>query len=238
MVTKFIIRGFSKKFKGVQKLKPQKSYKVFDETKARVGSEMDIRTKLGGDDFPNWSPKAIQTLRGESVALKLANRKFFRTFGKELKGSRKKTATFIKGASSNIKGNIRPKKVIPKFTVPKTQYQVLEPAYISKKGEPVKEKLKFFRSPLRAGETIIGKSRIRTSKPLRIAKQKGAKKSYKSADLAANKIYTKTMKRFADKESVSPFKTFTKKIPKKYSTAKHDSRELRHYKKVRKDWGF
>ena len=222
----------------IKKLKPQKSYKVFDETKAKVGSEMDIRNQLGGDDFPNWSPKAIQELRGESVALKLANKRFFRSFGSELKGSRKKTATFIKGASSNIKGNIRPKKVIPKFKVPKTQYQVLEPAYISKKGKPVKEKLKFFRSPLRAGETIIGKSRIRTSKPLRIAKQKGALQSHKIATEKSDKIFTKTMARFAGKEKISPFKTFTKKVPKKYSTAKHDSRELQHYKKVRKDWGY
>ena len=77
------------------------------------------------------------------------------------------------------------------------------------------------------------------SKPvLKFAKGKGGIKAYKSADLAANKIYTKTMKRFTSKESTSPFKTFTKKVPKKYSTALHDSRELRHYKKVRKDWGF
>ena len=84
---KFIGRGGK-----ITKIKPQKSYKVFDETKARVGSEMNIRNQLGGDDFPNWSPKAIQELRGESVAIKLANRKFFRTLSKEIKTGRKTIA--------------------------------------------------------------------------------------------------------------------------------------------------
>jgi len=91
----------------IKKLKPQKSYKVFDETKARVGSEMDIRTKLGGDDFPNWSPKAIQELRGESVAIKLANRKFFRTLPKEIKTGRKTIAKKIKSFGSNQRGKYR-----------------------------------------------------------------------------------------------------------------------------------
>ena len=211
MVTKFIIRGFSKKFKGVQKLKPQKvqvKRELLTEKQIKLRqqkiADQNIRETFGADSgsFSGVTARSLETLRGESVALNLANRKFFRTFGKELKGSRKRTAIGIKGRKLKVKTP----------TAPSWKQQ-------------------------KAG--VVKGSGLPKSKPvLKFAKGKGGIKAYKSADIAANKIYTKTMKRFTSKESTSPFKTFTKKVPQKYSTAKHDSRELQHYKKVRKDWGF
>jgi len=209
MIKRFIIRGVSKKFKGVQKLKPQKvevrrEFLTDKQIKLRQKtiSDQNIRDTIGTQEFGKFSARGIEELRGESVAINLANRKFFKTFGSELKSSRKKTAIGIKGKKLKIKTPTSP-----------TFKQI------------------------KAG--VIKGSNLPTSKSiLKFAKGKGGIKAYKSADLAANKIYTKTMKRFTSKESTSPFKTFTKKVPKKYSTALHDSRELRHYKKVRKDWGF
>ena len=54
----------SKKFKGVKKLKPQKPYKVFDEPRAKVEAQQNIRDQLGGDDFGSWSPQSLSELRG------------------------------------------------------------------------------------------------------------------------------------------------------------------------------
>ena len=68
MVKKLLIRGFSKKFKGTKKLAPQKPYKVFDEPRAKVQAQQNIRDQLGGDDFGNWSPQSLSELRGESIA--------------------------------------------------------------------------------------------------------------------------------------------------------------------------
>ncbi len=211
MVTKFIIRGFSKKFKGVQKLKPQKvevRRELLTDKQIKLRqqkiADQNIRETFGADSgsFSGVTARSLETLRGESVALNLANRKFFTRFGSELKSSRKRTAIGIKGRKLKVKTP----------TAPSWKQQ-------------------------KAG-VVIGSGLPKSKPVLKFAKGKGGIKAYKSADLAANKIYTKTMKRFTSKESTSPFKTFTKKVPKKYSTALHDSRELRHYKKVRKDWGF
>ena len=211
MIKRFIIRGVSKKFKGVQKLKSQKvqvKRELLTDKQIKVRqqkiADQNIRETFGADagDFSGVTARSLETLRGESVAINLANRKFFKTFGSELKSSRKKTSIGIKGKKLKIKTPTSPSW-----------------------------------KQVKAG--VIKGSGLPTSKPiLKFAKGKGGIKAYKSADIAANKIYTKTMKRFTSKESTSPLKTFTKKVPKKYSTAKHDSRELQHYKKVRKDWGF
>ena len=89
MVTKFIIRGFSKKFKGVQKLKPQKvkvkpEFLTDKQIKLRQQkiADQNIRETFGADSgsFSGVSARSLETLRGESVALNLANRKFFKRF--------------------------------------------------------------------------------------------------------------------------------------------------------------
>ena len=181
MIKRFIIRGVSKKFKGVQKLKPQKvevrrEFLTDKQIKLRKKtiSDQNIRDTIGTQEFGKFSARGIEELRGESVAINLANRKFFKTFGSELKSSRKKTAIGIKGKKLKIKTPTSP-----------TFKQI------------------------KAG--VIKGSNLPTSKSiLKFAKGKGGIKAYKSADLAANKIYTKTMKRFVGKEKRSQFKTITK----------------------------
>ena len=181
MIKIFIIRGVSKKFKGVQKLKPQKvevrrEFLTDKQIKLRQKtiSDQNIRDTIGTQEFGKFSARGIEELRGESVAINLANRKFFKTFGSELKSSRKKTAIGIKGKKLKIKTPTSP-----------TFKQI------------------------KAG--VIKGSNLPTSKSiLKFAKGKGGIKAYKSADLAANKIYTKTMKRFVGKEKRSQFKTITK----------------------------
>ena len=181
MIKRFIIRGVSKKFKGVQKLKPQKvevrrEFLTDKQIKLRQKtiSDQNIRDTIGTQEFGKFSARGIEELRGESVAINLANRKFFKTFGSELKSSRKKTAIGIKGKKLKIKTPTSP-----------TFKQI------------------------KAG--VIKGSNLPTSKSiLKFAKGKGGIKAYKSADLAANKIYTKTMKRFVGKEKRSQFKTITK----------------------------
>ena len=181
MIKRFIIRCVSKKFKGVQKLKPQKvevrrEFLTDKQIKLRQKtiSDQNIRDTIGTQEFGKFSARGIEELRGESVAINLANRKFFKTFGSELKSSRKKTAIGIKGKKLKIKTPTSP-----------TFKQI------------------------KAG--VIKGSNLPTSKSiLKFAKGKGGIKAYKSADLAANKIYTKTMKRFVGKEKRSQFKTITK----------------------------
>ena len=111
---KFIITGVSKKFKGVQKLKAQKSpsrfVKVGDAEKAKQAQ----RDLLG--DIPEYmgmSNRAIGEMASESVALKTMNKKFFGTLRKELGRSRSKTATGLR--------TIRQSKKVPKLAVTKAK---------------------------------------------------------------------------------------------------------------------
>ena len=78
MIKRFIIKGVSKKFKGVQKLKPQKTPTRFTS----VMSDKTVQTnqrKLLGDlpEFMGLSQRATGDLAAESVALKTMNKKFF-----------------------------------------------------------------------------------------------------------------------------------------------------------------
>ena len=104
----------SKKFKGVQKLKPQKSptrfVKVGDAEKAR-----EAQRALLGDvpEFMGMSNRAIGDMASESVALKTMNKKFFSTLRKELGRSRAKTATGLR--------TIRQTKKVPKLAVTKAK---------------------------------------------------------------------------------------------------------------------
>ena len=110
MIKKFIIKGVSKKFKGVQKLKPQKTPTRFTS----VMSDKTVQTnqrKLLGDlpEFMGLSQRATGDLAAESVALKTMNKKFFGTLRKELGRSRARTATGLK--------TIRQSKKVPKSAV-------------------------------------------------------------------------------------------------------------------------
>ena len=151
------------------------------------------------------SQKSMLDMASESYALKASNKMFTRTLGKEMSASRKKTATFIKRASSNVKASIRPKKVTPKFVVPKVQYQVSDilskPAKPGKKGfDPI------FRFPKQRGQTITGRSKIVPSRGLRKAKSKGAMKSYMTAQSKSDVAFAKITERFTSRVKASPFK--------------------------------
>ena len=104
MIKRFKITGVSKKFKGLEKLKPQKSpsrfVKVGDAEKAK-----EAQRALLGDvpEFMGMSNRAIGDMASESVALKTMNKKFFKTLNKELSRSRLRTATGIKGRKLKVK---------------------------------------------------------------------------------------------------------------------------------------
>ena len=114
MIKRFKITGVSKKFKGVQKLKPQKSpsrfVRVGDAEKAK-----EAQRALLGDvpEFMGMSNRAIGDMASESVALKTMNKKFFSTLRKELGRSRARTATGIR--------TFRKTKKVPKLAVTKAK---------------------------------------------------------------------------------------------------------------------
>ena len=94
---KFIIKGVSKKFKGVEKLKPQKAPTKFPSVMSDKTVQANQRKLLGDlPEFMGLSQRATGELAAESVALKTMNKKFFGTLRKELGRSRTRTATGLK----------------------------------------------------------------------------------------------------------------------------------------------
>ena len=145
MIKRFKITGVSKKFKGVQKLKPQKTPSRFTSVMSDETVKANQRKLLGDlPEFMGLSQRATGDLAAESVALKTMNKKFFKTLNKELNRSRLRTATGIKGRKLKVKTPTAPS---------------------------LKQK--------QAG--IFKGSGLPTSKPiLKLAKSKGALKSYKA----------------------------------------------------------
>ena len=196
------------------KLPAQKAPDRFSSLEARNVADKAARKRFGKDWFDKetskpaitgMSTKALTDMAAEGYATKATDKLFIRTIKKEMSSSRKKTATFIKGASSNVKASIRPKKFTPKFVVPKVQYQVSDilskPAKPGKKGfDPI------FRFPKQGGQTITGRSKIVPSKGLRKAKSKGAMKSYMTAQSKSDAAFTKITERFTARAKASPFK--------------------------------
>ena len=111
---KFIIRGVSKKFKGVQKLKPQKTPSRFSAMVSKDKADASTRKVLGDlPEFMGLSQRATGELAAEGLALKTMNKKFFGTLRKELGRSRSKTATGLR--------TIRQSKKVPKLAVTKAK---------------------------------------------------------------------------------------------------------------------
>ena len=177
---KFIrITGVSPKFKGVQKLKPQKTPSRFSANLSQKTADDNTRKVLGElPEFMGLSTKATGQVAAESLAIKTMDRKFFGTLSKELGRSRFRTARGVKAQ--------------PKFR-----------------------------------DKVI----------LRRAKKKGALKSYKKANVVSEGAFRKQVDFFTSKSKRSPISIRSKKVAKP-TTAMHDSREIQHFKKVRKDWGF
>jgi hypothetical protein len=167
---KFIIRGVSKKFKGVQKLKPQKTPSRFSAMVSKDKADASTRKVLGDlPEFMGLSQRATGELAAEGLALKTMNKKFFKSLNKELSRSRIRTATGIKGKKLKVK--------VP--TAPSTKQK-------------------------QAG--IFKGSGLPKSKPaLKLAKSKGALKSYKAATTKSENVFRKTMEKFTTKTKASPF---------------------------------
>ena len=114
MIKKFIIKGVSKKFKGVQKLKPQKTPTRFTSVMSDKTVQANQRKLLGDlPEFMGLSQRATGDLAAESVALKTMNKKFFGTLRKELGRSRARTATGLR--------TFRQTKKVPKLAVTKAK---------------------------------------------------------------------------------------------------------------------
>jgi hypothetical protein len=97
MIKKFIIKGISKKFKGLQKLKPQKTPSRFTSVMSEATVKANQRKVLGDvPEFMGLSSRSVGDLASESLALKTANKTFFKSLNKGLKQSRARTATGIK----------------------------------------------------------------------------------------------------------------------------------------------
>ena len=97
MIKRFKITGVSKKFKGVQKLKPQKAPGRFTSVMSDETVKANQRKLLGDlPEFMGLSQRATGDLAAESVALKTMNKRYFSTLKKELGRSRAKTAAGLK----------------------------------------------------------------------------------------------------------------------------------------------
>ena len=146
MIKKFVIKGISKKFKGLQKLKPQKTPSRFTSVMSEATVKANQRKVLGDvPEFMGLSSRSVGDLASEGLALKTANKTFFKSLGKGLKQSRARTATGIK--------TIRQTKKVSKPAVFKAKNKGAMKAY---KAASLKSD-KVFRSTM---DKFTGKSKI------------------------------------------------------------------------------
>ena len=122
MIKKFVIKGISKKFKGLQKLKPQKTPSRFTSVMSEATVKANQRKVLGDvPEFMGLSSRSVGDLASESLALRTANKTFFKSLGKGLKQSRAKTALGIR--------TIRKTKLVSKPAVFKAKNKGAMKAY-------------------------------------------------------------------------------------------------------------
>ena len=109
-----IVKTFTKKSIKVPKSKiqiipAQKAPKIKSLTDKEIKlrqtkiAEQDIRNTVGGEDFPNFSHRSLESLRAESIGNKISVRRFDRSLKKALKQTRTITATGIKGRKLKVK---------------------------------------------------------------------------------------------------------------------------------------
>ena len=104
---KIILKGFSKKFKGVQKLPAQKAPKVKRDP-VNVATE-DFRNRMGDKpEFMGFSNVSASNLAARTVASKISIRSFDKSLNKALKETRKITAVGIKGKKYKVKQPTKP----------------------------------------------------------------------------------------------------------------------------------
>ena len=146
MIKKFIIKGVSKKFKGLQKLKPQKTPSRFTSVMSEATVKANQRKVLGDvPEFMGLSSRSVGDLASDSLALRTANKTFFKSLNKGLKQSRARTATGIK--------TFRQTKKVPKLAVTKAKSKGAMKAY---KAASLKSD-KVFRSTM---DKFTGKSKL------------------------------------------------------------------------------
>jgi len=177
---KIILRGFSKKFKGTQKLPAQKApTKIKSLTDSEIKlrqskiADQDIRNTIGAEDFPNFSHRSLESLRAVSIGDKISVRSFDRSLQKALKETRKITATGIKGRKLKVKQPTKP-------TFAQTSAGVFK-----------------------------GSSVPRSKPKLKLAKGQGELKALRQADLKEEQRFEKVMRRYTSKTKVSPIKKRT-----------------------------
>ena len=104
---KIILRGFSKKFKGTQKLPAQKAPKIKRDP-ISVATE-DFRNRMGDKpEFMGFSNVSASNLAAESVASKISIRSFPKDLKSALKETRNITAAGIKGRKLKVKQPTKP----------------------------------------------------------------------------------------------------------------------------------
>ena len=104
----------SKKFKGIEKIKPQKTPGRFTSVMSDETVKANQRKLLGDlPEFMGLSQRATGDLAAESVALKTMNKKFFGSLRKELGRSRARTATGLR--------TFRQTRKVPKLAVTKAK---------------------------------------------------------------------------------------------------------------------
>ena len=114
MIKRFKITGVSKKFKVIEKLKPQKAPGRFTSVMSDETVKANQRKLLGDlPEFMGLSQRATGDLAAESVALKTMNKKFFGSLKKELGRSRARTATGLR--------TFRQTRKVPKLAVTKAK---------------------------------------------------------------------------------------------------------------------
>lgn len=245
MIKKFIFiggkaRAVSKKFKGVQKLpyKGPKKVKQLtrDDIKLRQQKtgDVNLRETVGGTDYPNWSHQSLEGLRSQSIADKLAPKRFERTLTKELKKSRNLIANKLRTNAkfkSISRPSLAPKKAAPAYRnkYKSKKLSVKSPSGTTQNYLTFKTKSNKFR----VFKDVPAKSKIATSFALTQKKNASYMKALKKADAAELKVYSSTSKRFTDKHASSPMKTHTVA-----SMQPRSFREEIAYRKTKSDWGF
>jgi hypothetical protein len=230
----------SKKYKGVKKI-PYKAPKktsglTRDDIKLRQSKAGDdnLRETVGGTDFPNWSHQSLEGLRSQSIADRLAPKRFERTLTKELSkgrgliaGKLRKSPTF----KSSSRPSLVPAKAAPAYRAKfdHKKFSVKNPLGTTQNYLSIRTKS----GKYRVFKDVPAKSKIGTSFKLTQSKNASAMKSLKIADAAELKVYSTTTKRFTDKHASSPMKTHTvaSMQPKSF-------RENTAYRQTKNDWGF
>jgi len=112
MIKKFIIRGVSKKFKGIQKLKPQKFKRQSETGRSSEIADQNIRDTLGPSplEFGTVKHESARILRQESIGRRLAERKFARDLPQEIKKGRIVIARKLKSFDPIKKSTYKPIK--------------------------------------------------------------------------------------------------------------------------------